>query len=155
MTLIGEGLLQQVNIEDFSPGKVLAQLQEYPFVFEFLRSKESALGKVRPVVTFMCALSIWAFKQVAEPRRGVPSGLLFALWDKIAGRKDVGEMVEEMEGNLWRYFVDLLHAANKKEPLSDKEIGTGALVYAVVLMGLIFVFWPQDKLPLLQHLLER
>ncbi len=154
MGLVSKDILEGYSLEEFSPGKVLEQLQDYPGVFQFLKSKEDLMGRARPLVTFMAALSIWVFKKVSPIRRNLPPNLLDTLWKRIYSNRELAQKVEELESDLWDYFLSLLQGARQREEISDREIGVGALVYSTILLGLLFVFWPEEKLYLVEELIR-
>ncbi len=154
MGLISREVLEGINLKDFPPTKVLEQLEHYPQLFEFLKSKEKLLGKTRPLVTFMCSFSIWIFKGISSPRRELSLDMLHALWGHVSSNRELAVKIEELEEDLWQYFLLFLKGATERENLSEKEIGRAALVFSTVLLALVFVFWPEERLPLLEKLIR-
>ncbi|GAB6888106.1 hypothetical protein JCM13304A_16040 [Desulfothermus okinawensis JCM 13304] len=150
--------LLHLSLNQLTPGKLMDQLKFCPEIFNFLKSKENSLGRIRPIVTYTICLSIMAYRQTSESKRDIPSGFFEALWRKFSSNKKVaklpGDIIEDLEPELWNFFLNIL----KKERLRDdniknEEIGTGALVFSIVVMGLLYIFGQENTMEKLSHLI--
>ncbi len=145
MGYISKELLMTLDFDDFTPGKIIEQLKFLPIVFDFLKSKELQMGKVRPLVTYMIGVTIWAFREKGEPKRDLPEDFFYTLWERFATQRHraklLGGTVQHMEPELWSLFLKTIQGESIRDRnLLAEEIGVGALVFAVVLIGIYIYF---------------
>ena len=155
---ISKDKLSDLHLGELSPGKLMDQLKFCPEVFNFLKSKEIALGKIRPIITYMTCFTIWILRQTTTKKRETPEGFFDALWDKFSANKKVaklaGDIVEALEPELWNFFLNILEKeCQRGENITKEEIGTGALVFSIEVMGLIYSFGNDETLQKLTSLL--
>ena len=201
---ISKETIEEIDINDFSPGKIVEQLKFFPEIFEFLKSKEKEMGRIRPLITFLTGVAIWAFRKSTpfketmifyqnelsamglpplEPpkiknnknkltenqkealidqsflKRKIPSNFFYTLWERFKNNRDsaksIGDMVEALEPELWRYFLTTIKSETmRNKDISKEEIGTGALVFSLVTMGLLFTFGDEHTLEKLRNIVE-
>ena len=80
----------------------------------------------------------------------MPPGILDSLWEKVTqtqASEKIPEVLESLEPQLWNLFLNLAEAAFAKEQWSKEEFIIAGHVYAVVLLALIYVYWPEEELP--------
>lgn len=95
------------------------QLKFCPEIFNFLKSKENSLGRIRPIVTYTICLSIMAYRQTSESKRDIPSGFFLRHYGenslqikKVA--KLPGDIIEDLEPELWNFFLNILKKRKTK-----------------------------------------
>jgi len=143
MPLVDEETLNALDPNSFGPQNVAEQLAFLPDVFEFLKNRESLLGKTRPVVTYAMAATLRALRQSAEPQRELPPGLMEHLWSRLAEGQNgsqISEALESLEPSLWHFFLRLAHGASEREEWSHQDLAAASLVYSAVLFGCLYVF---------------
>ncbi len=156
---ISREIIEEIDINDFPPGKIVEQLKFFPEIFEFLKSKEKEMGKIRPLITFLTGIAIWGFRKRTSFKRKIPSNFFPTLWDRFKSNresaKSMGDMVESLEPELWRYFLTTIKSETmRNKDISREEIGTGALVFSIVTMGLLFAFGDEHTLEELRNIVE-
>jgi hypothetical protein len=158
MALIQENILHELDKNDFGPGLIGEQLSFFPAIFPFLQQMEELLGKTRPVLAYSIAAAVWAFRQKSpSPEREMPTGILDSLWERLSQSRSGGnvpEVLEELEPQLWTLFLNLSEAAFVKEEWSKEEFVVAGYVYSVVLLALIYAFWPEAELPEVEKSLQ-
>ncbi|MEF8823360.1 MAG: hypothetical protein V5B78_04475 [Desulfohalobiaceae bacterium] len=154
MPVVSEEVLNQVSQESFGPERVAEHLGYFPEVFRYLKERHEDMGNTRPVVTYATAVTVWAFRESGDTARDLPQGMLQNLWQRLShgglGDKLSG-FLEEMEPNMWRFFLDLTKAAAHKEEWDQKDVAVAGLVYAPVLSACIYAFWPEEELSKLEQ----
>jgi hypothetical protein len=160
MSYISKKILTQLNLNDFTPGKIIDQLKFIPEIFSFLKSKERQMGRIRPLITYMVGVAIWAFRKQGSLRRTLPQDFFTVFWDRFANDRDrarrLGEIIEKIEPDLWEFFLTIIQGEILREnKLSKEEIGIGALVFATIVIGLFFVFSDEDDLRILNEYIEK
>ena len=156
---ISKEKLRDLHLAELTPSKLMEQLKFCPTIFNFLKSKEIVLGKIRPIITYTICLSIWIFRQTTTKKREIPEGFFESLWNKFLENKNVakfsGDVIEELEPNLWNFFIGILEKEIQREKdITKTEIGTGALVFAIVIMGLLYSFGNEDTITKLTELIK-
>lgn len=156
---ISKDKLSDLHLGELSPGKLIDQLKFCPDVFNFLKSKEMCLGKIRPIITYMICFTIWILRQTTTKKRETPEGFYEALWLKFSADKKVaklaGDIVEALEPELWNFFLNILEKeVQREENITKEEIGTGALVFAIIVIGLIYSFGNNETLQELTKLVD-
>lgn len=143
MPLVDEETLQGLDPNSFGPQNVAEQLAYLPDAFEFLKNRESLLGKTRPVVTYAMAATVWALRQSGDPVRELPAGLLDHLWNRLAeGRDSTGifEALEELEPHVWSFFLRLTQGAMEQEEWTQQDLVAASLVFSTLLFACLYVF---------------
>jgi len=156
---ISKDKLSDLHLGELNPSKLIDQLKFCPDIFNFLKSKEISLGKIRPIITYMICFTIWILRQTTTKKRETPEGFYGALWDKFSADKKVaklaGDIVEALEPELWNFFLNILEKEiQREENITKEEIGTGALVFAIIVIGLIYSFGNDETLQKLTKLLN-
>ena len=151
--------LRDLYLGELTPSRLMEQLKFCPLIFNFLKSKEIALGKIRPIITYTICLSIWIFRQTTPKKREIPEGFFESLWKKFTENKNVakspGNVIEELEPDLWNFFLGILEKEVQREKnVTKTEIGTGALVFAIVIMGLLYSFGNENTIKKLTNLIK-
>ncbi len=150
MGMIQRDLLKNLDQENFGPEQIVEQLSYLQEIFYFLKRIELNLDKIRPVITYMVAVSIWAFRQVSNngPRE-MPAGFPEILWDRLSQGsegKQLFDFLEKSEPDLWDYFLNVLQTAQEQEDWSQHNLTVASLVFATILTTCILIFWPKDSL---------
>jgi hypothetical protein len=143
MPLVSEETLNAIDPNSFGPQNVAEQLAFLPEVFEFLKNRESLLGKTRPVVTYTMAANLWALRQCGHQQRELPAGLLDHLWERLAEGRDssrLTEALEQLEPHLWSFSLRLMQGAMEREEWSHQDLAAASLVYSAVLFACLYVF---------------
>ncbi|MFO8033231.1 MAG: hypothetical protein R6U22_11890 [Desulfohalobiaceae bacterium] len=149
MAMISDAVLEGLQEEELVPGTMTQCLGYFPEIFEYLKQRQQDMGKARPIVTYATAATVWAFQNSGQPQRELPSGILQHIWSKLVqgrGGDHLSRFLEQCEPGMWNYFVRLTQAAAKREDWDENLIAAAALVYAPILTGCIYVFWPQEDL---------
>lgn len=158
MGLIQDSTLQMLDQNSFGPESIVEHLSFLPDVFYFLKKRESLLGKSRPTVTYVVAVTIWAFRQNTKSEtREIPKGFLDILWKKISEEnagKYISELVEALEPRMWNYFLNLIHGASQKEEWTQQELTAAALVFGTILTCCLVIFWPENSLEQIENTLQ-
>ncbi|HMB30397.1 MAG TPA: hypothetical protein VKN82_01090, partial [Desulfohalobiaceae bacterium] len=115
MGMIQRDLLESVDQENFGPEQIVEQLSYLQEIFYFLKKIEMDLETIRPVITYIVAVSIWAFRQTCHNNpREMPSGFLETLWDRLCQGnegKQVYDFLRKTEPELWEYFLNIIQTA--------------------------------------------
>ncbi|GEM_PF-2581360 len=158
MSIINASTLQTVDQNAFDPQNIVEHLGFIPDIFDFLKNKEDTLGKSRPAVTYVVALTVWAFRQETQNEaRELPKGFLDVLWKKISEENAgeyISELMEKLEPTMWNYFLRLIQGAYQKEEWSQQDLTAAALVYGTILTCCILMFWPEDSLVEIENTLQ-
>lgn len=154
MPVVSQDVLDQVSQESFGPERVAEHLGYFPEIFRYLKERHADMGQTRPVVAYATAVTVWAFRESGDTVRDLPQGMLQNLWQRLShgglGDKLSG-FLEEMEPNMWRFFLDLTKAAAYKEEWEQTDVAVSGLVYAPVLSACIYAFWPEEELSRLEQ----
>ncbi len=146
---IEEELLNKLKLDDFTPAKIVDNLKLVPEIFDFLKLKENLLGRSKGLVTYITAITIWAFrKKYKNMLRKIPESFLEKLWEsfKDTNKKDIFDVPYKIEPNMWKYFLSLIYLEAKRDNWDKMELLIAATVYAPILLGCCWIFYPEEDL---------
>jgi hypothetical protein len=150
MGIIQGTILESLDQEKFGPEHISEQLSYLPEIFNFLKRIEADLETIRPVMTYIVAVTIWSFRQASpQEHNQIPPGFLDALWDRLSqgiGGRKLSEFLEQTEPNMWQYFLQVLQAAQEHEDWNEHDLAVASLVFGTVLATCILIFWPEESL---------
>lgn len=158
MPLISESCLDKLDIDPLGPQEVMEQLQFFPEVFPFLKRQEETLGRVRPLITYLVAATIWAFRDGNHsPVRKLENGFLDTVWWKLAqgeAGSELSDVLQTMEPHMWNYFLTLARAASDQENWSAEELAIAGKIYGTILLACEILFCNAQELAQLETLLK-
>ena len=158
MPLISESCLDKLDIDPLGPQEVMEQLQFFPEIFPFLKRQEETLGRVRPLITYLIAATIWAFREAKHnPMRKLENGFLDTVWIKLAQGEagtELSDVLQKMEPHMWAYFLTLARAASDQENWSAEELAVAGKIYGTILLACEIIFCKEPELSQLEILLK-
>lgn len=150
MPLITDASLDQLDLDPLGPQEVMEQLQFFPEFFPFLQRNEETLGRVRPLITYLVAATVWAFREEKhQPKRQLENGFLDAFWARLAegrGGIELSDVLQEIEPRMWNYFLTLARAASDQENWSAQELAVAGKTYGTILLACEVIYGDPDGL---------
>ncbi|MFW6055116.1 MAG: hypothetical protein ACOC9D_04340 [Thermodesulfobacteriota bacterium] len=158
MPLISESCLNRLDLDPLGPQDVMEQLRFFPEFFPFLQRHEEIMGRLRPVITYLVAATVWAFRaENHKPKRELENGFLDSFWARLAegrGGIELPDVLQEIEPNMWDHFLTLVRAASDQENWTAQELAVASKIYGTILLVCELIFCDEEDLLRIENLFK-